>query len=141
MPSRSANRLRRSNFTLAHKERLDLTLASPLASSSPSVPPSAGARSFSTRSVSPAKESREALPRGQCFGSDHEVFKSHWQLPPPPPLCPLLAGNFTPAEPLSPLSLPRGNTGARAQPRQRHCCSVLGGFPTPRRLRCGETRF
>lgn len=72
-----------------HKEHLDLTLASLLASSSPSVPPSAGARSFSTRSVTPAKESREALPQGQqCshtagFSSDHEVFRSCWQLPAP----------------------------------------------------------
>lgn len=78
MPSRSANRLRGSNFMFPHKEHSDLTLASPLASSSPSVPPSAGARSFST-STTPAKESREALPQGQNshtagFGSDHEVF-------------------------------------------------------------------
>lgn len=86
MPSRSANRLRGSNFMFPHKEHLDLTLASLLASSSPSVPPSAGARSFSTRSVTPAKESREALPRGQQhshtagFSSDHEVFRSCWQL-------------------------------------------------------------
>lgn len=87
MPRRSANRLKGSNFMFLHKEHLDLTLASLLASSSPSVPPSAGARSFSTRSVTPAKESREALPRGQQhshtagFGSDHEVFQSCWQLP------------------------------------------------------------
>ena len=87
MPSRSANRLRRSNFMFPHKEHLDLTLASLLASSSPSVPPSAGTRSFSTRSVTSAKESREALPQGQQhshtdgFSSDHEVFRSCWHLP------------------------------------------------------------
>lgn len=73
-----------------HEEHLYLTLASLLASSSPSVPPSAGARSFSTRSVSPARESREALPRGRQhshtagFSCHHEVFRSCWQLPPLP---------------------------------------------------------
>lgn len=71
-----------------HEEHLYLTPASLLASSSPSVPPSAGERSFSTRSVSPAKESREALPRGRQhshtagFSCHHEVFRCCWQLPP-----------------------------------------------------------
>lgn len=65
MPSRLANRLRGSNFMFPHKEHLDLTLASSArASSSPSVPPSAKERSFSTGTTQP-RGSRAALPQGR----------------------------------------------------------------------------
>lgn len=128
-----------------HKEHLDLTLASLLASSSPSVPPSAGVRSFGARSITPAKESRERPFPGASstagFGSGHKVFKSCWQLPASlqhraasPPSCPPFAaasGHFHHHPATVTSSWGHQRVRARSRLCQHNHCSVSGGLLLP----------